>query len=642
MAFDVEDWQLDDDAAARVPSLEAPAVAPIDTGAVPVPADPALAFDQPNFGPPAPDPTDAIAATLPPAQAGIPTQDPATQFAPDVPREAPGNIGAPAPLPGAPQGVQPATGAGAPQDPNDIQQALADVGTARAESDEARKRQFEDQQLANVDRADAATKRREELERRQAEDAQNAALDKAANDKAQAQVAQTDEALKGFRFKDLFADKSGAQQVATALSTALLAIGAGMMKTPKYAIEILDKKRQEDHQKQMDNLALLKDDFARATGNAQLADKLAAKRHADINLGRARKDELLAAQFDEVAARTKEGAGQTDALAYSAKLKQEGAQAKLEALTTLHKLNRQEEIDAQTAQLRQAQIANQMSLASLHDRGVGQGRKAHGTGGGGGSGGGDALAKFTSAVLDGSTPPADLMRLGSAAHLKPNQIQDQILKIRTEDANEKKRTGGADKLDFADIDKRAESVKRDLYSPKGPGTQYDRLRAMGGLVDNAIKAGDRTAATSVLEEAGGMLSGGKSTKNTVDLLHELKSTSDDLSSKWGKISGNPGESKAYTQRLRDLLGRVQQEKKDEIMDVRQRYLEQEMGAHGFSKEGKRKERVMGHASMFGELNGPEGGGAPTQAHPSEAPVGATKDVNGKTYKKVGPNNWQPI
>ncbi len=55
---------------------------------------------------------------------------------------------------------------------------------------------------------------------------------------------------------------------------------------------------------------------------------------------------------------------------------------------------------------------------------------------------------------------------------------------------------------------------------------------------------------------------------------------------------------------------------------------------------QQRTRPEGGSSLAPALGGPRRGAPP--AHPAEESVGTTRKVGDKTYRKVGPNNWQPV
>lgn len=346
----------------------------------PVPGDPARAFEAPTEGPPAPSPTDALMAQQPPAGAGIPTRDPLQDAVPGVPREAPGNVGAPAPLPGAPGYTPPAPEAasgssGAVAQSLDEQKAARDAGLAANEKTAEGGQEYHDAQL------DAAVQHRQNVDAsiKHAEDIQARydAADKAAAD----QVAQTQAALKNFKFKDYWSDKSAGQRVLSALAVALGGFGAGLTHTPNYALQILDKEMDEDHARQVEQLKQLTDQDV--TAHTGITDVRAARTRAlaDLTMADAQKDRLIAGQLEEAAARSTDANYKNVVAANVAKKREEAAAKDVEAQKMLRTMNLEDQVKA-------AQIDEMKARAEQ--------ARAHaaGTGGfakkpkGGGSGGG--------------------------------------------------------------------------------------------------------------------------------------------------------------------------------------------------------------------------------------------------------------
>lgn len=276
------------------------------TGAAPpgsIPPSGVPIVPPPDFGPPAPSPTDALMAQQPPAPGGIPTRDPDKDFAPGVPSEAPGNVGAPAPLPGQP-GYQPPAPPAAPGTTGDVTAAMDDASKAKTDADEAHRAELEGGQGEQDAKLEAATANREAAEEHihRAQEIQDR-YDQA--DKAAAtQVAQTQQALKDFKFRDYWADKSSGQRVLSALAVALGGLGAGLTHTPNYALQILDKEMDDDHRMQVENLNKLTD--ADVVAHTGIADARAARTraNADLDMTSAAKKNLIAAQLEEGGARS--------------------------------------------------------------------------------------------------------------------------------------------------------------------------------------------------------------------------------------------------------------------------------------------------------------------------------------------------
>jgi hypothetical protein len=315
-----------------------------------------------EFGPPAPNPTGPAGGASEP-------------WPPVVPGGAPGAVppgGAPAALAAEPAG-------GGEGGATGVQGAMGESEAARKESDEAKIKQHEEE---TRDTANFRADRVAELQARADEDAARIKANQDARAKSDAEIKAKSDAIAGFKFKDLWADETTGQRVGRIFASALLAIGAGMQKTPKYAMEILDKEREEDHQKQLNNLGLLKDDYVRARTGMEDADLGRQRIAADISLGRARKDDLMAAQFEETAARTKDA----NAGAYAAQLRADSAKAKQDAALAYQAVNLKTAEAEEKRRLNESQILANEAAARLKDRGLGQGHKAGG-GAGGGAGG---------------------------------------------------------------------------------------------------------------------------------------------------------------------------------------------------------------------------------------------------------------
>ena len=580
-----------------------------------------------------------------------------TAFPPPVPTEAPGMVPMPPPLPGAP----PAPGAAAapPAQPKDaLAQADQDVRTAATGAAAAREKADQAQLTAAEGGAgeaheahnaaiDQLANKQDEIDKTEKLQAQYDAADK----EAQQRVDDAAKARKNFSFRSYWADKSSATRIASALFQALGAFGAGLTRGPNYALQILDKQMDDDHRDQVERLQQLSDDEVKArTG---VADAREARKQAllQIQTNAAQGDAMIAAQLRAASAKSTDDNFKKNVDSFAAKLQQDSAQKLLEARVAVRNGILKEQDDA-AKRAEQAARTNLLNVQAAHG---GFARVARGTGGGGGAGSsGDAVAQLKEAIQNGKngqplTAP-EIQRvadgLGIPAFAKAGRpsveaITKSVAFVQGQGAKE-------DKAANQEIDKRAAETKKELFGPKGPGTQYERLNGMTSVVQNAIAAGDKTAATAVLEEAGGMLSGGKSTKNTVELLHSLQSARDELSAKWGHLTGDPGATKAYTERLNSLLNRVKEEKRQEIDQIRARAVDAEMGEHGLAKAGKSKERALGHLSMFNGVTNADGsprygggagaqpqGGSPAAVDPRiELAQKAAKPGSGATPDQV--------
>lgn len=351
------------------------------TQSSPVAPDPSKVIESPDFGPPSPDPTDSIAATLPPAQTGIPTRDPLKDQVPAVPREAPGNVGSPAPLPGsAPGATAPQGAAGATGEVSDAlgrQQEARHAGEeAQGALDEAGQGRRDDEYLAAVDRRKAAEEHIKAAELVQKKyDIADAAATK--------QLAETQAALKNFKFRDFWADKTTGQFVLSALAAALGGFGAGLTKTPNYALKTLDKAMEDDHGKQVQQLKMLTDQEVMA--HTGIADARAARTRAmaDLTLADAQKDRLISSQLEEAAARSTDANYKNVVAADVAKRREAAAAKDVEA----HKMLRSMNLEDQEKQARIGEINARTAMENSHAAGTGGFVPKHkgGSGGGGSS-----------------------------------------------------------------------------------------------------------------------------------------------------------------------------------------------------------------------------------------------------------------
>lgn len=605
----------------------------MSVGAAPMSDEDLLALRQPPSIIPAPDPVVEGPSPTPPdfidqvnaqplAAPVSGTAPDENAFPPPVPPEAPGMVPMPPPLPGAP----PAPGAkppGAPASPKDalaqadqdVRDAATGAATAREKADQAQITAAEggadEAHAASNAAIDALANRQDEIDRTEKLQAQYDEADK----KAQQAVDEAAKARKNFSFRSYWADKSSATRIASALFQALGAFGAGLTRGPNYALQILDKDMDDDHRMQVERLQQLSDDEVRArTG---LADSREARKQAllQIQTNAAQGDAMIAAQLRAASAKSTDDNFKKNVDAFAAKLQQDSAQKLLEARAAVRNGIIKEQDDA-------AKRAEQEARTKyLNER---AGHVARGTGAGGGGVTGDAVGALKQAIQEGKDGrpltaaeiQARANELGIPAFAKAGRpsveaITKSVAFVQGQGAKE-------DKAANAEIDKRAEKTRAEVFGPKGPGTQFERLNGMTAVLKNALATGDKTAAIAAIEETGGMLSGGKTTKFTAELIDQLKSAKDELAAKWGHYTSDPGASAAFTARLNGLLNRVKEEKRQEIDQIRQRAVETEMGEHGLAKAGKAKERALGHLGMFNGItneNGQPRYGGPANAQP---------------------------
>lgn len=471
----------------------------------------------------------------PPAPIAGPPAPPADPTLPEnQPPPAPATPPAPAPL-----GDNPV---------EDFKKTEADRAAAQAEADRAAAKAAEDEAKRKEREAEALRKQQEERDEHEA--ALNHTRERlaAAADQAEQQVAD-------YQFHDYMSTRTNGQKIMILMGGFLSGLAGNKSN------EIIDRAISQDFERQKaelaskENLARLKREGVRDF-DGYMRDQRLVLDHKE-----ARAREALAAQMEAEAARSNNPVVAARAQAAAAKMRQAAAE----------KLGEVEKTYAET------QYTNARTKLAVA-------KAAAARGGGGGALKPGAIADFKRAIVAGTddgkggTRPLDageiqtladklgIPAVAKAGHPSVENLTKDVAFVAGQkakaDAAEQKR---ADKLD-ADLQK-------ELYpaSGKGPGTQLERIEAMRGELKDAIARGDKTAATRVLEEAGGMLSGGKSTKNTVHLLEQLKSTTDSLASTLGRITGNPGDTQAFTERLDTLLAGAAAEKRAEVDAITKRH-----------------------------------------------------------------------
>lgn len=628
--------QPDEDQAIAIPELEAPEIGATNpTGAVSMPANPALAFEQPTFGPPSPDPTDAIAAGLPPAPTGIPTRDQDQELAPAVPREAPGNVGAPAPLPGMPGAPAGPQGA-APTPDDDIRAGMDQVSQDRAATNEALQRQHEGETEQLAIRADEAAEKRKNAEatlaREQAAQKQYDDAEKLAT----TQMAQTQQALKDFKFRDLWSSKTTVQKIGAALSSALLAIGAGMMKTPKYAIEILNKEKDDDYKQQLDHLAQLKDQDVMARTGLGDVRAARARAQADITMAAAHKDRVIASQFEETSLRAKDQNSAAEGMAYAAKLKQEADEKDLSAKVQLRTFAMQDavakakaEADALNEEYKRAQIKNLDSLAAMHGR-----TKPKGSGGGGGGGAaiGGAAEELARRIREGRDGKAltqdEMIHAANELHIplsaKAGHVSlDSLLKTGGFVAGQARADA---KLGLA-TDKNLEKEVNDFSAQHGVKKLEYSQHKLQEVLDK-LNSGNGISAMSSLMEFDAAAKGGTATESS---MHAIEGR---LGGAWARLKGAfaKGDSGAFGETEQNNL----REAVKDALSAHKRSVAEVHDAFGkrfdYSKPGVQQQA----AGMFGAL-GYHGGGGGGHGGSAPAPRRVPADLIEKAKAEVHSN-----
>lgn len=217
--------------------------------------------------------------------------------------------------------------------------------------------------------------------------------------------------------------------------------------------------------------------------------------------------------------------------------------------------------------------------------------KVHkGKGGGGGAGGASWMDAARAAAQQ---PGATELSVAEAARNAGYKGKDTTLKgfAQTEIANVGKQVEG--------VDKQMKDFETQLYGSGGkggPAQQLSRIQAMKQQVAEAAASGDpdriKAAVTAIKEEAGGMLSGGKTTRYTGHMLQEAQSLEDKLKSEWSKIKGNPTEGKHFVAAMGKLLDTVEGEKLQEVHEIRQKAVDQTLGPGGTANSDAAKRHVL--------------------------------------------------
>ena len=214
----------------------------------------------------------------------------------------------------------------------------------------------------------------------------------------------------------------------------------------------------------------------------------------------------------------------------------------------------------------------------------------HKGGGGGSAGGSDWLAAMQAAAQEPGATQASVMDAAIKAGYrgKTNQLGTMAAK---EVLNVGTQVGGVEKQ-MADFEKQLNGSGAKL----GPAAQLSRLNAMGDNLKKAFASKNpdaiKGAVTDITEEAGGMLSGGKTTAYTGKLLHDLQSLKDEFTAKLSKITGDPTEGAGYVRRLGALLTGVAGEKKSEINDIRNEAVNQTLGPGGTANSPAAKRHAL--------------------------------------------------
>jgi hypothetical protein len=226
-------------------------------------------------------------------------------------------------------------------------------------------------------------------------------------------------------------------------------------------------------------------------------------------------------------------------------------------------------------------------------------RARHAAAAGAGAAGGTSWmdAAKEAAQQPGATPMSVAKAAQEAGYR--GKLTTLIASAKGEIADAEKQTGGVAKQ-MDDFEKQVNGTGGKL----GPAAQLSRLTAMRAELGQAIASGDagraKAAVTAITEEAGGMLSGGKTTKFTSTLLDGLKSTGDEFKEHFSKIVGDPNAGATFKANLDKLLSGVANEKRTEIDEIRSNAVNQTMGAGGTAASPAAKRMAM---SRFAGITG---------------------------------------
>ncbi len=591
----------------------------------------------PEYGPPAPSPTDAIAAGLPPAPGGIPTRDPMQELAPGVPREAPGNVGAPG---------QAAPVAGGPA-PSEMDEAAKRASEARGEKTEAEIKAEEGKAPELAAKADAAEQTRANAEEAVNREAEIRKHYDTADQTAQTQLAQTRQALSQFKFKDYWADKSTGQKVLSSLGVMFGAFGAGLTHTANYALQILDKDMDTNRQQQLDHLKQLSDDEVRAATGVDDARLGRQRALADITTADANLDRMIAKQMDASIASNQYANNNNILAAKSAALKESAAQKDVEALNLSRKAALQQQLD-------QAKINEENARAEKERQWAEVTRETHKKKGGGtgAGGGGDKM-------LEAQQELAHRLRTGKDG--KPLSFDDEIAALR--DVNKQfgvniptdakaghpsltnVKKGAAFDADQARKDAKGglmgdrlleQKVKNFASEHQLPKLEsnYRKLQE----VQEMLASGNPTAAMTGLMEYDQGAKGAAATEASMNALKGHLGGSWDTFKGWiqNKETGNFGA--AQLKNLSDAVNVGIKSFKHSVEPIHQAFYEK--------LDGSKPEVKNAAAGLFRTFGYQEKGGAGASEGGSMA-AGARKKQGGHVYEFKGgdakdPSNWQAV
>lgn len=412
------------------------------------------------------------------------------------------------------------------------------------------------------------------------------------------------EAAKAAPFHDLYAERSTGDRIIGSLAVFLGGLGGG----ENQALKILDQRMQHAYDKQAADIEGKWKVYAASSKNVDAAEK--------------GKDEALGNLKLLQAARYESAADQLEQMKIRQGIPAEQAASDKNVLAIREK----------SLEIRRQEAKGAEDKVEWDTYGKARGK------GGGGAGAGDAMGKFIEAAgkLDAGDPiPPEFGSLAAAAHIKPNQIATEVDKYRGSAAKSLKIAGAAAGAGDKDVNKRMDAYEKQAIGNAkslGPVRVLSQIEAMRQGLEEAAASGDsdriKAAVTKAKEQAGTLMSGGKLTNAQIQILHGLESTSDELTAKIGKFTGNPTEGKGLVKRLTNIIDDAGNDTVQQIGDIRQRGINEHLAPGGLADTEEKKRtfnnrnaglysQVKWHGkSLFDE--GKNAGGAETSRAPSVA------------------------
>lgn len=291
--------------------------------------------------------------------------------------------------------------------------------------------------------------------------------------------------------------------------------------------------------------------------------------------------------------------------------------------------------------------------------------KAKHSGGGGGSGAGmdvEGLAKAVRLGADdgkGGTRPltydeqvAAAKQFGVPIEAKAGRVSlKTVLGGTAFDANEGRKNANDARKDSALGQKDEKQINKEAEEwRKGNGINdiEKKQREIGSVLEEIKNAPHNPLQQALaIEKAVSSARGGAASRQALDLaLHHLGGKWDSIQAfiqagKDGEIA--PKQMDNFLGFMTTQLGAAQKEGKD-AYDNFEKYRASQPPVRAQLLEQARGKIFSGlHGFGGGASAGASAGGASAAPHPSTAAVGATRQgPDGKTYQKVGPNNWQPV